>query len=114
VEDKPSIRRALERLLRSAGHLVKTFASAREFFDYGDTKDGILILDLDMPDRNEFDLRMELATVDANIPILLLTAHYGNQAQHDAMLVGAHAIIQKPFDGEDLLDAVNLAIQDQR
>jgi two-component system, LuxR family, response regulator FixJ len=114
VDDDSSVRKALKRLLRSAGYPVRTFASAIEFLDSGETKDGILVLDVKMPGLNGFDLQKKLVGLGADIPIIFISAHYDVQARSDVVPAGAVAFLQKPFNDQDLLDAINLADQVKR
>jgi DNA-binding NtrC family response regulator len=76
VDDDPSVRKTLERLLRSAGHEAKTFASAIEFLDftYPDTP-GCLILDIKMPTLSGLELQDRLVEKGISFPIIFITGH---------------------------------------
>jgi FixJ family two-component response regulator len=108
VDDDESVRRALERLMRSAGFDVRAFASAKEFLDQ-DCQDvpGCLILDVRMPGMNGLELQEKLRTGGSHIPIVFITAHYDASTREQAMKAGAVEFIQKPFNDEVLLKAVD-------
>ena len=77
VDDDASVRRALARLIKSAGHSVQTFASAREFLDTQAGGDGAacLVLDVRMPGVTGMDLQRELQTLNRDVPIVFITGH---------------------------------------
>jgi FixJ family two-component response regulator len=70
VEDDPSVRRAIARLIKSAGHQVQTFASAREFLEMraGGEEAACLVLDVRMPGLSGPDLQRELRILDRSVP----------------------------------------------
>lgn len=112
VDDDPSVRRALERLLRSAGYDAKTFASALEFMDYEHPDvPGCLILDIKMPKLNGLDLQDQLAKKDILIPIIFITGHGTVPDSVRALKGGAMDFLQKPFKDGELLDAVSRGIE---
>jgi FixJ family two-component response regulator len=110
VDDDESVRRALKRLLTSVGYLVKVFGSARDFLDYGKFGESLLILDVQMPEINGFELQEILAASDVKIPIIFITAHESPKNYVKAMGTGAIAFLQKPFDHQSLLDAITKGI----
>jgi len=110
VDDDPSIRKSLERLLASAGYGAKTFGSAREFLDVGSTSEiGCLILDLQLPDLSGLDLQELLTDTGRSLQIVFITGHGDVPASVKAMKGGAVDFIQKPFEPEVLLEAVRKA-----
>lgn len=111
VDDDPSVRKALERLLRSAGHDAKTFASALEFLDclHPDAP-GCLVLDIKMPKLSGLDLQERLAEKGISFPIIFITGHGTVPASVKALKAGAMDFLQKPFKDRDLLDAVSRGI----
>ena len=115
VDDDPSVRKALERLLRSAGHDAKTFASAPEFLDftYPDTP-GCLILDIKMPKLNGLELQDHLAAKGISLPIIFITGHGTVPTSVRAFKAGAMDFLQKPFEDRELLDAVSQGIERHR
>lgn len=111
VDDDESVRRALGRLMRSAGFDVRVFASAKEFLDQGcQNIPGCLILDVRMPQMDGLELQERLRTLGSHIPIVFISAHYDLGAREQAMKAGAVAYIQKPFNEEVLLNAVNTGL----
>jgi len=115
VDDDPSIRKALERLLRSAGYDAKTFASALEFmdFDHPDVS-GCLVLDIKMPKLSGLELQERMAEKGIFIPIIFITGHGTVPDSVRAMKAGAMDFLQKPFKDSELLDMVSQGIQRHR
>jgi len=115
VDDDPSVREGLSSLLRSAGWRVETFASAHEFMDRrGAEAPSCLVLDLQLPGLSGLDLQKRMAEVDMEIPIVFLTGHGNIPASVQAMKAGAVEFLTKPFDEEDLLRAIQEAIERDR
>ena len=111
VDDDPSIRRSLERLLRAAGHVVETFVSARQFLERGDlATPGCLVLDVRMPGQSGLDLQQVLEAAGHRIPVIFITGHADLPMAQQALQAGAISLLAKPFDGQELLDAIRLAL----
>jgi len=111
VDDDPSIRRSLERLLRAAGHTVETFVSARQFLERGDLRaPGCLVLDIRMPGQSGLDLHQVLEAAGHHIPVIFITGHADVPLAQQAMQAGAVRLLAKPFDGQELLDSVKHAL----
>ena len=111
VDDDPSVRRGLERLLRSAGYRAETFASAREFLQRADPETGgCLVLDVRMPGQSGLELRDVLAAGGFSLPIIFITGHGDIPMAVRAMKDGAVDFLPKPFDDEALLEAVRQAL----
>jgi FixJ family two-component response regulator len=109
VDDDTSVRRALQRLLRSAGLTVKTFATAQEFLDSGDVEQtACLVLDIHLPGMTGFDLQKHLADSGVIIPIVFITAHDNYLSQERARMTSA-AYLRKPFDEQVLIAAIGRA-----
>jgi FixJ family two-component response regulator len=115
VDDDPSVRKALERLLRSAGHDAKTFASALEFLDFShpDTP-GCLVLDIKMPKLSGLELQDRLTDKNISFPIIFITGHGTVPASVKALKAGAMDFLQKPFEDRELLDAVSRGLEKHR
>jgi FixJ family two-component response regulator len=112
VDDDASLRRSVERLVRSLGLDVQTFASAREFLDGARAeRPGCLVLDVRMPGSSGLDLQRELAKRGVEIPIIFLTAHGDIPMTVRAMKAGAVEFLTKPVKPGDLLAAVRAAIE---
>ena len=111
VDDDPSVRKALQRLFRSAAYPVETFASAAEFLAY-DVPAGAacLVLDIRMPGISGLDLQQQLAATRPELPIVVITGHADAETRQRALAGGAVAVLYKPFDDQALLDAVARAI----
>jgi FixJ family two-component response regulator len=111
IDDDPSIRKSLSRLLRSLEFEVETFASA-ELFLKRDPYDGVgcIILDVSMPGLDGLALQDKLSEADYTIPIVFITGHGDIPMSVRAMKKGAVDFLPKPFDDEELLQAVKSAI----
>jgi len=115
VDDDLSVREGLESLIRSAGWRVETFASAQEFLARPRAEaPSCLVLDLQMPGLSGLDLQKRMAEVELEIPIVFLTGHGNIPASVQAMKAGAVEFLTKPFDEQDLLRAVEEAIERDR
>lgn len=115
VDDEESVRKALARLLRSAGFHTVVFGSAEEFLQarIPDTP-GCLVLDLAMPGVNGLELQQALAERDTGWPIIFLTGRADVPTSVQAMKRGASDFLTKPVNDEDLLAAVRTAIDRHR
>jgi FixJ family two-component response regulator len=115
VDDDTSVRKAIERLLRSAGHDAKTFASPLEFlaFSFPDAP-GCLILDIKMPELSGLELQDRLAEKGISFPIIFITGHGTVPASVKAFKSGAMDFLQKPFEDKIFLEAVSRGIEKHR
>jgi len=115
VDDDVSVREALKNLLRSVGLRVETFGTAQEFLSsqHADAP-GCLVLDVRLPGLSGLDLQGKLAQANIEIPIIFITAHGDIQMSVRAMKAGAVEFLTKPFRDQDLLDAVQQAIDRDR
>jgi FixJ family two-component response regulator len=111
VDDDASVRKGLERLVRSVGLRGKTFASAPEFLQ-GAASDGpsCLVLDVRMPGVSGLVLQETLAAAGHRIPIIFITGHGDITMSVRAMKAGAVDFLPKPFNDQDLLEAIQGAI----
>jgi FixJ family two-component response regulator len=116
VDDDPSVREGLSTLIRSAGWKAETFASAQEFLArVAAEAPSCLVLDLQMPGLSGLDLQKRMADVGLEIPIVFLTGHGNIPASVKAMKAGAVEFFTKPFDEQELLQAIEEAVErDQR
>jgi FixJ family two-component response regulator len=115
VDDDLSVREGLETLIRSAGWRVETFASAQEFLARPrDEAPSCLILDLQLPGLSGLDLQKRMAELELEIPIVFLTGHGNIPASVQAMKAGAVEFLTKPFDEQELLRAIEEAIERDR
>ena len=107
VDDDPSARRGLTRLVRAAGLNAESFASGTEFLaSEHHTGPGCIVLDVQMPEMTGPELQEELARADYSMPIVFLSAHADVPITAGAMKKGAVGFLTKPVDGKDLLAAI--------
>jgi FixJ family two-component response regulator len=110
IDDDPSVRRALRRLLRAAGWSVATFANAEEFVDSpAEIAPGCLVVDVHLPGLSGLELQARLRAEGRDLPIVFITAYEDSLARTEALQAGAIAFLQKPFNDGLLLDAVERA-----
>src|SRR6059036_2055700 len=115
VDDDPSVRRAIKRLVGSVGLEVELFESAQEFLrSKRADAPSCLVLDIRLPGISGLDFQRELAQANIHIPIIFITAHGDIPMTVRAMKAGAVEFLTKPFRDQDLLDAIRLAIQRDR
>lgn len=115
VDDDISVRDALKNLLRSVGLKVETFGSAQEFFSSKRASiPACLVLDVRLPGLGGLDMQRQLAEANSEIPIVFITAHGDIPMSVRAMKAGAVEFLPKPFRDQDLLDAVQQAIDRDR
>src|SRR5215475_8841265 len=115
VEDDASMRDALRRLLGSVGLQVETFASAREFLHRrGADVPGCLLLDVRLPGLSGLDLQRELTAAQFDLPIIFMTGYGDIPMTVQAMKAGAMEFLTKPFRDQDLLDAIQHALERDR
>jgi len=112
IDDDASVRAALSSLIRSVGLRVEVFASASEFLAAKRT-DGpsCLILDVRLPGVSGLEFQTALADAKSVIPIIFITGHGDIPMSVKAMKAGAVEFLTKPFRDQDLLDAVQVAIE---
>ena len=114
VDDDPSVRRSTERLVRSTGFGVRTFASGQEFLDFITAarvdRPACVVLDVQLPGPSGLDLQRELARTGTRLPIIFLTGRGSIPMSVRAMKEGAVEFLTKPVRSRDLLDAIRAAI----
>jgi two-component system response regulator FixJ len=112
VDDDPSARKGIARLLRTAGHDVRDFASANDFLDALDSEaSGCLVLDARMPGISNEELMVELKARNIHLPIIVITVDDDSETRRKAQKMKAAGFFRKPIDGPALLDAINWALQ---
>ena len=115
VDDDASVQRGLQRLIRSAGWKVETFASAQEFLARSRTElPNCVLLDLQLPGLSGLDLQKRMAEVGLEIPIVFLTGHGNIPVSVQAMKAGAVQFLTKPVDEQELLQAIEEAVERDR
>ncbi|OPY81995.1 MAG: Response regulator protein TodT [Syntrophorhabdus sp. PtaU1.Bin153] len=112
IDDDASVRKSLSRLLQSIGFEVEVFASAELFLER-DPYDGVgcIILDIHMPGLDGVTLQEQLSTADYTIPIVFITGYGDIPTSVQTMKKGAVDFLPKPFEDEQLLQAVKTAIE---
>jgi len=115
IDDDPSVRKAVARLLRSAGHQAETFVSAEEFLSRPHYDGlGCLILDVKMPGQSGLDLQEVLAKEGYHLPIIFVSGRSDISISVKAMKGGAVDFLTKPFNNTVLLEAVRLSLARNR
>jgi FixJ family two-component response regulator len=115
VDDDDGMRQSLKNLIGSVGLQVKVFASAQEFLRSKLTDvPGCLVLDVRLPGLSGLDLQKRMADAGIDIPIIFITGHGDIPMTVRAMKAGAVEFLTKPFRDQDLLDAVQQALERDR
>jgi len=115
VDDDASVREALSDLFQSVGLTVEVYASAQEFLKNERPEGpGCLVLDVRLPGKSGLDFQQELSAANINLPIVFLTGHGDIPMSVRAMKAGAVEFLTKPFREQDLLDAVQTALERDR
>ena len=111
VDDDPSARRGVTRLIRAAGMNAESFASARDFLaSEGWAGPGCIVLDVRMPDMTGPELQEELGKAEYCMPIIFLSAHGDVPTTAQAMKKGAVDFLTKPADRDDLLESIRASL----
>jgi len=115
VDDDPSVRGALQDLFESVGLTVAAFGSTREFLDRRRPSGPCcLVLDVRLPGKSGLDFQRELNEASIRLPIIFLTGHGDIPMSVRAMKAGAVEFLTKPFRDQDLLDAIQVALERAR
>lgn len=115
VDDEPAVCVSISRLLRSVGLEVQTFGSAEEFLvSKRPDLPGCLVLDVRMPDLSGLDLQQELAKADVDLPIIFVTGYGDIPSSVRAMKAGAFEFLTKPYRDQELLEAIQHALDRHR
>jgi FixJ family two-component response regulator len=115
VEDDPSMRSAVEDLVRSVRLQVRAFASPQEFLE-SNQRDvpGCLVLDVRLPGMSGLAFQKELVKEGVTLPVIFITGHGDIPMSVRAMKAGAVEFLTKPFHHQELLDAIHAAIERDR
>ena len=115
VDDDPSIREAIKSLISLIGVRVETFGTAQEFLrtERPDLP-GCMVLDVELPGLSGLDLQRELAAHGIKLPIIFITGYGDIPMSVRAMKAGATEFLTKPFRDQDLLDAIQQALERDR
>lgn len=108
VDDEASIRRALARLVGSAGFEARTFASGSEFLEAMPLADlRCVVLDIHMPELSGLEVQAQLARAWPGLPVIFITGHEDPEAQRRALATRPAAFLSKPVDSTHLLNAIH-------
>ena len=112
IDDDPSARRGLTRLIRAAGMKAESFPSAAGFLSSERREGpGCIVLDVRMPEMTGPELQEELAGADYSMPIVFISADSDVPIAARAMKIGAVDFLTKPVDKDDLLGAIRLSLE---
>ncbi len=115
IDDDPSMRLALEDLVRSVGLEVRAFAAPQEFLQSKlPDAPGCLVLDVRLPGMSGLAFQKELAKEGLALPVIFVTGHGDIPMSVRAMKAGAVEFLTKPFHDQELLDAIHTAIEHDR
>jgi FixJ family two-component response regulator len=115
VDDDPSLRDAIQGLLKSASLRCESFGTAEEFLrNRRPEGPSCLVLDINLPGVNGLDFQRQLADAGIHIPIIFVTGHGDIPMTVKAMKSGAVEFLTKPFEDQDLLDAIQQALDRDR
>jgi len=111
IDDDEAVRQALSFLLASAGHAVRIYPSGDAFLEsLASLQPGCLITDVRMPGTDGLAVQRRLGELNINLPVIVMTGHADVPLAVEAMKAGAVDFIEKPFDDEKLLSAIQLAL----
>ena len=115
VDDDSSVREAIKSLIKSVGLRVETFETAQQFLGSKRPEvPGCVVLDVRLPGLSGLDLQRELAANDIKLPIIFITGYGDIPMSVTAMKAGALEFLTKPFRDQDLLDAIQKALERDR
>jgi FixJ family two-component response regulator len=107
VDDEEEVRRALGRLIRSAGLEIETFMSGADFLEsLAHRRPAFVVLDLHMPGVNGFEVQSRLNEMPDPIPVIVITGRDTEESRQRALEGGARAYLRKPVDERDLFAAL--------
>ena len=111
VDDDAQVRTAIHRLLMSLKMPIRMFGSAEQFLAHTDSSArGCLILDLRLPGMSGLQLQKQLHDEEWKLPVIIVTAHDEDETKDSALRLGAIAYMRKPFDRQELLDSIQIAV----
>jgi two-component system response regulator FixJ len=112
VDDDESVCRALKTFLMTFDFEVKTFNSAKSFFDAVSNDDhGCLVLDIHMPDVDGWAMQKKIIDSGSKRPVIFISAEKQDNVADRVLQVGAVGFLQKPFDSQALVDLINVALK---
>jgi FixJ family two-component response regulator len=113
VDDDSRVRESLASLIESAGFTARVFSLAKEFLQEDFVAGtSCLITDVRMPGMDGLDLQRCVRLERPELPVIFITAHHDDEVERCAFAEGAAFFIRKPFDAEELLRAVKIALSE--
>ena len=114
VDDDKSVRRAMKRLIRSAGMYVRTFESAQGFLDFKYRNyNACIIVDIKLQGKSGLELQEELRSMGSDLPVIFITGFDSPETRYQAKKSGADGNFRKPIDDQALLDSIHWALAKQ-
>ncbi len=111
IDDDASIRICLDRLLRSAGFRVTAYADPKQFLaDKRDNNEACVLLDMIMPGIPGLEVQKRLNVETPNLPVIFISGRLIPSMREQALEQGAAGVFEKPFEGDDILEAIRRAI----
>lgn len=115
VDDDESVCRSLKCLLTTFGFVVETFLSGKAFFiTVANSDPGCLILDINMPGMDGWEVQNRLTAEGSKRPFIIITADKNGNRAERAMESGAVGFLQKPFNDQELVNLVNQSFMSER
>jgi FixJ family two-component response regulator len=115
IDDDRDVREALDNLVRSIGLRAKLFGSVHEFLGAGHTdRPGCLVLDVRLPGRSGLDFHDDLVKANVHLPVIFISGFADVPMSVRALKAGAVEFLTKPFRQQDLLEAIQLAVERDR
>jgi len=112
IDDDDAVRQSLEFLLRTAGHTVRSFESAKAFLEIlPELRSGCILTDVRMPEISGIDLLRRIKEFDPDMPVIMITGHGDVSLAVEAMKLGAVDFLEKPFDDDQLLAALKATLR---
>ena len=111
IDDDEAVRQSIEFLLKTVGIKVRSFESARAFFEVlPDIEHGCVLTDVRMPEITGIDVLREVNKTKPDLPVIVITGHGDVPLAVEAMKLGAADFLEKPFDDDSLIESVRLAL----
>jgi len=112
VDDDPSVRKALQRLIQTAGFAVESFADAASYLASKlPPPPACMVLDIRMPAMTGFELKEAIAGTPRALPVVFITGHGDERVRSQALEAGAVDVLFKPIDEEELVSAIEKALE---
>jgi two-component system, LuxR family, response regulator FixJ len=112
IDDDDAVRQSLEFLLKTSGHTVRSFESAKAFLEIlPELRSGCIITDVRMPEISGIDLLRRVKELGVDIPVIVITGHGDISLAVEAMKLGAVDFLEKPFDDDQLLAALKSTLK---